>query len=111
MSRLPKTTDTGQYHQGFQAIIPGVSHRGEFSETSIVCSDFQSSTTLVRIYSTEGCWIKFGSGGSNTAVADDGISVYLPPLTYTYFGLLEGNTNLAVIRDEYNGVIHIVEAK
>ena len=105
---MPSASVLG-YGSRFSAITAGASQKISFTNVSA-----QSTTTMlpltsiVRLFSTEDCWILFGD--NPTAAANDGNSFFLPAGIVEYFGADPGQ-KIAVIRDSANGDLHVTQGK
>lgn len=92
--------------RGFQAIIPGTCQKVSYTGTAAQSSALSLATTIIQLYATTDCWVKFGS--NPTAVANDGTSLFLPGGMILYYGITPGN-KLSVIRDSTSGDLHVIE--
>lgn len=107
----------------FQAVKPGKSCYVNFTNTSAQSPAFEErpeadnadltidNTTLIRLFSTQDCWINLGA--NPTAIAGStskGDSFFLPGGIVDFVGV-EPGWKLAVIRDTADGRLHINECK
>lgn len=90
----------------FQAINQGKSQVVSIGGSSVKSSAFQAQTTIVRLISTQDCWIS--TGVNPTAVAGDADSFFLPAGIVDFFGVV-GGQQLAVIQDSQAGSLYITE--
>lgn len=65
-----------------------------------------NNTTHIRLVSTAGCWVVFGS--APVAVASAVNAIYLPAFTPEYFWVLPGE-RVAAIQDVGGGILNIAE--
>ena len=101
MSKVPRVE--GFQTTSFQSIIPGFSYTISFSAASATSPAVESDTDVVRVFSTEDCFLKFGS--SPTATTSD---MFLPAGIVEYFGMNPGD-KIAVIRSVNNGLLYVTE--
>ena len=104
---MSSTAITSRHNGNFQALVPYRSQKISVSGTSAQSNALQSGTTLVRIFCTTDAWLAFGS--NPTAVANDGLSYFLPAGIQDFIGVT-GSTKIAVIQDSTSGSLHITEA-
>lgn len=97
-----------------QAITPDRSQRVSFSASSVKSNNFDGDTNLIRLFATKDCWVRLGTDDTTTAVANDGHSQFIPAGMLIFLGTKVNKTtmatNLAVIRDQDDGMLHILEA-
>lgn len=87
----------------FQAFIPGVSQTVTVSGTSASTST-AFTKTLVRLYSTEDCYIKVGFGAQTATSAH----MFLPADTIEYIGVAPGFV-IAAIQVTTGGTLYVTE--
>lgn len=88
------------------ALVPKNPQKVNFNAVSAESVAFDSSSTCIRIFPTQDCYIKI-STGSPTATTND---VFCPGGVIQYFGVMpNGIYKIAVIRDIYDGILHIIE--
>ncbi len=90
----------------FDALFPGTSQKLAFTATTSQSAAVGSTTTLVRMISTQNVHIKIGA--SPTAVAD-GTSMYLPLGVAIVVGVTPSD-KIAAVRDSADGNLFITEA-
>jgi hypothetical protein len=106
MSQGPKLTDASlrDVRAGnFQAIVAGTSSTVAFTASSVQSSAFGAETTIIRVISTEDCFLKFGA--NPTAATTD---MFLPSGAIGYFGVTAGE-KVAAIRSSASGTLYITE--
>ena len=103
MSEAPFSRTSGNI---FQTIIPGKPHRINFNAAAQSTIQFELDTTVVEIFATKDCWLKFSY--TPTAAADDGASIPVPGGLKLTYGVRKGY-RCSVIRDTADGVIDIIE--
>ncbi len=103
MSTPAKSDNHANY---FQAFVPGKSQKLTVAASSAKSAAFQDTTSIVRVFSQQDCWIRFGT--NPTAAANDGDSTFHPGGTFDYYGVTAGD-KLACILDSVGGDLHITE--
>lgn len=101
----------------FDAINPGISHKIISNSTSKQTGSISQGTNWVKIYSSEGVWIRIGTNPTAQATNDDssGSSFFHQGET-TDFYIVRRTVEtdiikLAVIQDKAPGEVIIVEGK
>lgn len=91
----------------FQAIVTGgTSQSVAVSGSSTQSSAFQAATTVVRVYSTTDCFLKFGT--NPTAVANT--SIFLPAGVIDYLGVPQNQSyKVAVLQSTASGTLYVTE--
>ncbi len=106
MAAPPRSTKAqGAMHETFETIIPGVSQLIAVSNASVQGSALGISTTVVRLFATNDCYIKLGA--NPTALAD-GTSMFVPGGIVDFIGVTPGD-KIAVIRYASNGSLFVTE--
>ena len=104
---VPRSTKAlAQQQQNFEAIIPGTSQLLAFTGASAQSTALQASTTLVRLFATQDCFIAVGS---NPTAAADGTSMFIAAGVTEYVGVAQG-AKIAAIRNTTSGNLYITEA-
>ena len=91
----------------FQTIIPGTHQRVAYTGASSQSAALNANTSVVELFSTTDCWIKFGT--NPVAVANDGTSIPLRAGLRVTYGVPTKSDKIAVIRDVDSGNLDIVE--
>ncbi len=94
---------SGDHGSSFPAAYIGASQTISVSGTSAQSTAFSSSTTLIRLFSTEDCYIAMGD--SPTANSS---GMFLPGGIVEYVGVKTGQ-KLAAIRDANSGTLYVTE--
>ena len=89
----------------FDAIYPGTSQKITTSGSSQQSSAFSSNTTIVRLFSTQDCYVAFGTNPTATSS-----SMFLPAGIVEYFGVTE-SSKLAVLQVTSSGILYITEGE
>ncbi len=106
MAAPPRSTKAqAGMHETFETIIPGVSQKLAISASSVQSAAFGASTTVLRLFATNDCYILLGS--DPTALAD-GTCMFVPGGIVDFVGVLPG-AKLAVIQFSQNGYLFITE--
>jgi len=92
-----------QNNNTFQTLYPSSPQKLTVTSSSTQSAAFGESVSVVRLFSTKDCYVKFGS--TPTATSSD---IFLPGGIIQFFGVVPGE-KLAVIRDTADGVLHILE--
>lgn len=101
----------------FQAMYIKQSHAKSFTASAADSRILSDSTSLVRLFATQDCWVAIGASGSVTASActTDGPIVtsvsFIPGGIYEFLGVPPGITNpvISVISNGTSGTLHILE--
>lgn len=113
MVELPKDANSWNVAQ---ALCPDRNQRITFTQTATLSAIFDSDTTVVRLFATKDCWVKFGLLNTVTAVVNDGDTQFIPAgmliFLHTKMDKLANNyaRYLSVIADSDNGTLHVLEA-
>ncbi len=106
MGAPPRSTKAqAALHDTFEAITPGVSQGLAFTGASAQSTAVGETTTLVRLFATEDCFVKVGA--NPTAVANT--SMFIASGIYEYIGIKPGE-KIAAIRLTTSGTLYITEA-
>ena len=105
---MSKAGHIDNQRQAFQAIVPG----GSFTQISFTAVSQQSvaipsTCSLVWLFATQDCWIKYGA--NPTAADSDGTSFLLRGGFYRPFSIVYDGTEkkIAVIRDAVSGELDL----
>lgn len=109
---------TDKHNSYFQAIQVKRSHYVSFTGTAKNSTVLDDTTSLVRVFATQDCWISIISTGGTAAAAPSGEQVpvtsvsFIPGGITEFIGVPVGLTNavVSVIRDTTSGTLHISEA-
>lgn len=93
----------------FQAVDPLGFQYVSFNATSTQSSPLDPNTSMVWIFSTTDCWVKFGD--NPTAVPGDGTTFRLRSGIYRAFTIIKPSQKIAVIKDVDNGELDIHEGR
>lgn len=104
MTHLVPISDNAN-HNGFQAIIPGISQQLSISGSSQQSAAFSATPNLVRLFATKDCYIEIGTNPTATSS-----SMFLPGGIVEYFGLFSGY-KLAVLQASSSGTLYVTEGK
>lgn len=108
MARAVKSTKAiANQHETFEAIIPGTSQKLTTSGASAQSAAVSDKTTLVRLFATNDCYVKFGI--NPTALAD-GTCVFIPGGIVDFLGITPGD-KIATIQFASGGFLFITEAE
>lgn len=108
MTAPPRSTKAqAAQHETFEAIIPNVSQALAFSSASAQGSALALSTTLVRLFCSQDCFITVGS---NPTALGDGTSMFIPSGIVDFIGV-QGGQKIAAIRSTNDGTLYITEAQ
>lgn len=109
MSTTVVTDNAANY---FQALNPGNFHFFNFGLASAQSAQLDATTTLVKLFATQDCWVAFGTNPT-AAVGSAGVkgaSVRLRGGFASYFGVPRGQGyKIAAIQDSQGGVLDILE--
>lgn len=106
MTAPPRSTKAqANQHDTFETIIPGVSQALPFTGASAQSAALGLSTTILRVFSNQDCFIKVAS--NPTALAD-GTSTFIPGGIIDFIGVSPGS-KVAVISNGTNGTLYITE--
>lgn len=89
----------------FEAILPGTSQALAFNGTSAQSTAVGASTTLVRLFATEDCFILIGS----SPVAAANSSMFIAAGIYDFVGI-QPLQKIAAIQSSASGTLYITEA-
>lgn len=110
MSGPQKSTKAhASFQKDFEVMIPGVSQKVAISGSSVTSSTFQSTSTLLRLFATNDCYIVFGNAGSPPTADQTGAGYFIPGGIVDFVGVPPGMDRLAVITYAQNGTLFIAE--
>lgn len=87
----------------FQTLYPSAPQKVTITSSSTQSSAFSANVSVIRIFPTSNCYVKFGS--NPTATTSD---IYCPGGILQFFGVIPGE-KVAVIQDTASGTLHVVE--
>jgi len=102
----------------FQAVVPGISQRLDYTGTAADTLDFSTGTTLISMFATTDCWVllKESTVATDAAVISSGASgasFFLAGGIQAFVGIPFKRGVLyraSVVRNTANGTLHITEA-
>lgn len=89
--------------KGYQAVIAGTQQTVSVGAGSTQSSAFATGVRIIRVFSTQDCFLKFGS--DPTATTSD---CFCAGGIYQYYGVQEG-WKVAAIRSSSSGSLYICE--
>lgn len=88
----------------FDVIFPGASQKAAFTGASTpVTNPFAANVSVVRLYSTQDCYVKFGAAPVATSA-----DMFLPGGVTEYIGVNPGD-KVAAIQDTAAGTLYVTE--
>lgn len=111
------TVKTENHNSYFQAQYIKQSQAVGFSSVAVNSRIISDTTSLIRLFATQDCWVSIGASGSAVAAAcvTNGPIVsnvaFIPGGVYEYLGIPGAVTNpiISVISNGSDGVLHILE--
>ena len=100
----------------FQALVNGLNHYVDYTNMARYSLDFESSTTILFLFSTTDCWVRIvlSSSSDVASVGSDsskGDSFFVPGGISYFVGIpfVKSTYKLSVIRNASDGRLHITE--
>lgn len=91
----------------FQTLYPGNNQTVNVSSSSTQSSAFGADASIVRLFSTKDCWVRFGTNPTVTA-GSNALDIFVPGGIIQFFGVV-GSQKLAVIRTSSDGTLYLFE--
>lgn len=88
---------------GFQAIYPGTSQKLSVTSSSAQSSALPDGTSIVRLVSSEDCYIEIGTNPTASVTT----SLFLPAGLPEYLGVSGNTIKVAAIRGSADGTLYI----
>lgn len=110
---MSTTVRTDKHAAFFQTIKPGKCQKIDFTNTSKQSTAFASTTTLIRVFPTQDCFVKIGANPTAVAAAEGSTvedTIFLPGGLVDFIGVEPGE-KIAVVRNATSGTLHITEAQ
>jgi hypothetical protein len=95
----------------FQMVYCGTPQKITFNATAAQSSAFQTSTSMIWMFSDTDCWFKFGINPN--ATVNDGASFWNGGGIWRPYGIEQVGLKISVVRDAGTaaGTMHIIEGK